>query len=285
MKQIADYFIGLPQWQHDNWDKSVLAGDGSALHRYARYFNSVEGNTTFYGVPRAQTVMRWLSDTPDDFRFCFKFRQEISHKGALRAGHPKVLAQLEALEPLASKIGLYCLQLPQSFGPDGLEDLEYFLSELPAEFNYSVEVRNLAFFEKGMAERSLNRLLMRQRVNRVMFDTRSIFASIATDASTLDAQQKKPRVPLHVIATGQQPQVRLITPIHYRSAESYVDQWVAKVCEWLSEDLQPFIFFHTPDNKEAPELARWFVEKLEARRPDAKGLKRWPDNQMQKGLF
>lgn len=285
MKQVADYFIGLPQWQHESWDKGPLAGKGSALGRYARYFNSVEGNTTFYGVPRSETVLRWLADTPDDFRFCFKFRQEISHRGALRAGHPKVMEQLDALAPLAGKIGLFCLQLPQSFGPDGLDALEYFLAALPSEYNYSVEVRNLAFFGKGNDERALNRMLMRQQVNRVMFDTRSIFAQLATDAATLDAQQKKPRVPLHVLATGQQPQVRLITPINYLSAETYVDQWVAKVGEWIDEGRQPFIFFHTPDNQQAPELARWFVEKLELRKSGLRGLKLWPQTGEQEGLF
>jgi len=279
------YYIGLPQWQHDAWDTGPLAGRGSALRRYAHHFNSVEGNTTFYGVPSQSTVARWADETPANFRFCFKFRQEISHRSALVASHPKVLEQLAALEPLREKMGLLCLQLPQSFGPEGLSELEHFVAGLPPEFNYSVEVRNLAFFEKGEEERRLNQLLGQYAVNRVMFDTRALFGQPATDAATLEAQQKKPRVPLHVLATGRQPQVRFIAPMAYQQAERYLDQWVTKVVSWLDAGLEPYLFFHTPDNRCAPQLARWFVAKLELQRPQARGFVPWVDSGEQTMLF
>lgn len=285
MAKGAKYFIGLPQWQHDQWDGGPLAGSGGALRRYARHFNSVEGNTTFYGLPRSETIARWAAETPDNFRFCFKFRQEISHRSALVTSHPLVLEQLDRLAPLQAKIGLLCLQLPKSFGAEGLPELEHFLASLPSEYRYSVEVRNLEFFAKGDAERELNQLLIRQGVNRVMFDTRPLFAEIAADAATLDAQRKKPKVPLHVLATGQHPQLRFIAPIQYERAEKYLDQWVGKVANWLDQGLEPFLFFHTPDNCQAPELARWFVAKLEAIRPAARGFTPWVETGQQDGLF
>jgi len=285
VSSAQNYFIGLPQWQHESWDRGPLSGSGSPLHRYARHFNSVEGNTTFYGLPSVDTVARWSSNTPDDFKFCFKFRQEISHRSALTANHPLVMEQIERLEPLRSKIGLLCLQLPKSFGADGLAQLDRFLAALPDTYVYSVEVRNLEFFAKGEAERELNRILMHYQVNRVMFDTRPLFADIATDAATLDAQKKKPRVPLHVLATGQRPQVRFIAPVEFERAEHYLDQWVAKVAKWLDMGLEPFLFFHTPDNRQAPELANWFVEKLELMCPDASGFTPWQRTGEQDALF
>jgi len=279
------YYIGLPQWQHDAWKAEILGGTGSPLSRYARYFNSVEGNTTFYALPSEQTVERWAADTPDDFRFCFKFRQEISHRSALRANHPLVLEQLRRLEPLAKKIGLLCLQLPQSFGADGLPELEHLLATLPTHHRYSVEVRNLEFFAKGEEERAFNQLLQRYAVNRVMFDTRPIFAQVATDAATLEAQKKKPKVPLHVVATGRSPQVRFIAPMNFTEAEHYLNQWLAKVVSWLDDGLEPFLFFHTPDNAQAPHLARWFARKLSELRPEARGFNPWPAVGEQEGLF
>jgi uncharacterized protein YecE (DUF72 family) len=241
------------------------------LQRYARQFSSVEGNTTFYGLPKPDTVQRWHDETPDDFRFCFKFHQDLSHRSALEVAHPKVAEQFQVLEPLASKIGLLNLQLPKSFNSEGIEHLHRFFSALPDTFNYSVEVRHPEFFDKGDEEREFNQMLLETGVNRVMFDTRPIFAVTASDSATLDAQQKKPKVPLHVIATGQNPQVRFISTMQWQQSERYLDQWVSKALQWIEEGRVPYLFFHTPDCAEAPELAARFVHKLKLAKPTLQG--------------
>ena len=64
-------YIGLPQWQHAAWNHIGLRD----LADYSRYFNCVEGNTTFYALPKVEIVQRWRDMTGDDFRFCFKFRR------------------------------------------------------------------------------------------------------------------------------------------------------------------------------------------------------------------
>ena len=268
---MHDYYLGLPQWQHPVWESGCLAGAGSALQRYARQFSSVEGNTTFYGLPKPDTVQRWHDETPDDFRFCFKFHQDLSHRSALEVAHPKVAEQFQVLEPLASKIGLLNLQLPKSFNSEGIEHLHRFFLALPDAFNYSVEVRHPEFFDKGDEEREFNQMLLETGVNRVMFDTRPIFAVTASDSATLDAQQKKPKVPLHVIATGQNPQVRFISTMQWQQSERYLDQWVSKALQWREEGRVPYLFFHTPDCAEAPELAARFVHKLKLAKPTLQG--------------
>ena len=268
---LHDYYLGLPQWQHPVWEGGCLAGGGTALQRYARQFSSVEGNTTFYGLPKPDTVKRWRDETPDDFRFCFKFHQDLSHRSALEVANPKVAEQFEVLEPLADKIGLLNLQLPKSFNSEGVEHIHRFLLALPKTFNYSVEVRHPEFFAKGDEERAFNQMLLETGVNRVMFDTRPIFAVTAMDSATLDAQQKKPKVPLHVISTGQHPQVRFISTMLWSESDRYLDQWVSKVLQWIDEGRVPYLFFHTPDCAEAPELAARFVDKLKQAKPSVQG--------------
>ena len=39
------YYLGCPQWQDPNWNNQLPPG-GTPLARYARVFNTVEGNTT-----------------------------------------------------------------------------------------------------------------------------------------------------------------------------------------------------------------------------------------------
>ncbi len=282
------YYIGLPQWNHPGWGSSALSGPAvqSTLQRYASYFSSVEGNSTFYALPNAATVERWRQETPEHFRFCLKLPQQISHRLQLRHCQEELRNFIDCISPLQDKLGQLFIQLPARFGPDGLDTLTQFLLQLPAGFSYTLEVRHPEFFAKGEAERALNRLLIERGVNRTLFDTRALFALPRDDAATQDACQKKPRVPLHVIATAQAPMVRFISPLDYRSADPWLAPWVGKVASWLDEGRQPYLFFHTPDNRESPLLAEHFARKLATQYPDAQGLTPWAHAvQQQETLF
>nr|WP_067298709.1 DUF72 domain-containing protein [Marinobacterium profundum] len=282
------YYIGLPQWNHSDWGSSALSGPTaqSTLQRYASHFSSVEGNSTFYALPNATTIERWRQETPEHFRFCLKLPQQISHHLQLRHCQDELRGFIDCISPLQEKLGQLFIQLPARFGPDGLDTLRQFITQLPEGFSYTLEVRHPDFFAKGDAERALNRLLIERGINRTLFDTRALFALPRDDAATQDALQKKPRVPLHVIATGQTPMVRFISPLDYRSADPWLAPWVGKVASWLNEGRQPYLFFHTPDNRESPLLAEHFARELATECPDAQGLIPWVQTvQQQETLF
>ncbi|MGB0866767.1 MAG: DUF72 domain-containing protein, partial [Granulosicoccaceae bacterium] len=170
-------------------------------------------------------------------------------------------------------------------GPEQLTALDRLLAALPEGFNYGLEVRHLAFFAKGNAERELNQLLIERQINRVMFDTRFLFADTASDLETVAAQRQKPQVPLHVIATGQQPMVRFISPMDTARAEPALQQWADKVAEWIAEGRQPHLFFHTPNNDASPFLAYRFAELLGERVEGFKLGECWPRVAVQSNLF
>ena len=84
---IERYFLGCPIWGNKEWAGELFAPDvvqKDFLKQYASVFNTVEGNTTFYGLPSEKAAMRWLSDTPSGFRFALKFPRAISHDKRLR---------------------------------------------------------------------------------------------------------------------------------------------------------------------------------------------------------
>lgn len=282
------YYIGLAQWNHNGWAATALSGQAqhSSLQRYASHFSSIEGNSTFYALPSTDTLQRWREETPEHFRFCLKLPQHISHQQQLRHCERELRQFIAGITPLHAKLGQLFIQLPARFGPEGLETLAQFFTQLPGDFSYCLEVRHGAFFAKGEAERALNRLLTDHGINRTLFDTRALFALPADDAATRDALQKKPRVPLHVIATAQAPMVRFISPLDYRSAAPWLAPWVSKVAQWLDEGRQPYLFFHTPDNRESPLLAQDFARALAICRPDALGLTPWAESvRRQETLF
>lgn len=279
--------IGLTQWQHSAWQDNLLqrGSNTHVIHAYSRYFSSVEGNSTFYGLPKPDTVQQWFNETPERFRFCFKFPQAITHRDQLTRCDGEANAFFRTVEPLGDKLGLLCIQLPAAFSPDSLPVLKKFLKGLPEQFNYAVEIRHLDFFNKGDEEQQFNRLLAAHGINRISFDTRALFAHTADDPVTLKAKEHKPEVPVHALATGDYPMVRLITPMDWRWAVPYLTPWLDKAVSWIAAGKTPYFFFHTPDNAEAPDLAAYFVDALEARLPGVCQFDPWPAPQTNQSLF
>ncbi|NEX75535.1 DUF72 domain-containing protein [Aeromonas mytilicola subsp. aquatica] len=256
-------YLGLPQWSHPAWPGQLLgvgAKPAEHLAHYARVFNTVEGNTTFYASPTPETVRRWADAVPDHFRFSFKFPQAISHQSDLVSAGKQVADFIRLLAPLHDKLGLLKLQLPARFGPQGLARLGAFFEGLPPDFTYALEVRHPDFFAKGEAERALNRLLMDKGINRIMLDSRPLFsvpASLAAkNAALVDAQGKKPRLPVHLLATANSPVVRLIGLPHPEDNHPFLPSWLPHWKQWLAEGKDLYLFIHTADNAQAPELAR-----------------------------
>ncbi|WP_333692327.1 DUF72 domain-containing protein [Atlantibacter hermannii] len=242
-------YIGLPQWSHPRWGRLGI----STLADYARHFNCVEGNTTLYALPKAEIVERWRDQTTDSFRFCFKFPAAISHQAALRQCDDLKQEFFSRLAPLSGRIGQYWLQLPATFGPQDLPALWAFLDGLPDAFTYGVEVRHPQFFAKGDAEQALNRGLHQRGVNRVILDSRPVHTAIPTTQEIIDAQRKKPKVPVHALVTAKNPMVRFIGSDDMARNQAFFQVWLDKLALW-QETTTPYLFLHTPDIAEVPEL-------------------------------
>lgn len=242
-------YIGLPQWSHPGWVRLGI----TSLEDYARHFNCVEGNTTLYALPKAEIVERWKAQTTDAFRFCFKFPATISHQAALR--HCDELTQefFSRMAPLAGRIGQYWLQLPAAFGPRDMPALWAFLDALPKEFTYGVEVRHQEFFAKGEAEQALNRGLHQRGVNRVILDSRPVHSAKPHSEAVRDAQRKKPIVPVHALVTAKNPLVRFIGSDEMEQNVSFFQDWLKKLPGW-EQTTTPYLFLHTPDIAQAPEI-------------------------------
>jgi len=278
------YYIGLPQWHHPDW-YAPEHKDADSLAVYSRHFSSVEGNHSFYGLPSANSVKQWAEQTPADFQFCFKFPRTISHSGNLLACDHLVEEFIQRVSPLDQRIGIIWLQLSQQFSPHHLDSLNQFLERLPKQYHYAVEVRNLRLFDKAQHEIKLNQILKQHDVNRVIFDTRSLFANPAEDDGTLDAIRKKPRVPTHVIALADRPLVRFISPLDLELSKNTLRPWVNKLLQWIDEGRTPYIFFHAPGNHNAPELAQWFSQQVSQVKPEIEPLTLWDREPKQRLLL
>lgn len=261
--------VGAPMWSHQSWvGRHFPADTVDQLASYATWCNAVEGNTTFYAIPAADTVSRWSEQAPSDFRFCFKLPRTITHDRRLRQAREELHRFLEAIAPLADRCGPVQIQLPPSFGPDDMCALVDFVERLPSHWPWAVEVRHPEFFPGGQAERPLNDLLAAHGVNRVLLDSRPLFSGPCETAAEVEAFAKKPRVGVRPVATGSSPLVRFIGLADLEANPDHWDQWLPKVAEWLASGLQPYFFAHTPDNLDSPILNRRFHDAVAQRVPN-----------------
>lgn len=286
---MLPYYLGCPSWNEAGWRGSLYAQtarQSEFLDHYCGVFNAVEGNTTFYAWPSADTARRWSERMPIDFRFCAKVPRDISHEGDLRERLGATRAFLNLLEPLGARVSPLWLQLSAAFGPQRLAELAEWLDALDGR-SVAVEVRHQAFFARGEEERQLNRLLHERGVERICLDARALFACGSTDPAVLHAQAKKPRVPVRPAAFSAHPQVRFIGGPDLDANQPYLEPWIDKVATWIEEGRRPCVFLHTPDNLLAPQQARRFHAALALRLPGMPALPAFADEpaEEQLGLF
>lgn len=236
------------------------------LRHYAGWCDAVEGNTTFYATPTRETVASWARQTDPDFRFVLKLPRVLTHESRLADSGEPLRAFLDAIEPLGPRAHALWIQLPASFAPDDLPVLARFLSRLPAAHRYAVEVRHPAFFASAGAR--LEEVLTAAGAEWIPFDTTAFFASPPTSDAERDAWMKKPRVPVRTRALTDWPIVRYLGRDDTAATVEGWRRWVEVAAGWLREGRSPTVFVHTPDNADAPALARRFHDEVRARVPD-----------------
>jgi uncharacterized protein YecE (DUF72 family) len=265
--------VGCAMWTHKAWPgRFTTTGGSDRLRSYAGWCNAVEGNTTFYATPAHDTVVSWAQQTDPGFRFVIKLPKPITHERRLIGADDELRAFLTAMEPLGPRIHAVWIQLPASFAPVDVPVLETFLQRLPALHAYAVEVRHPAFFTDTRATAELESVLAARGVEWVPFDTTTLFRSPPTSDAERDAWAKKPRTPRRSVALTDRPIVRYLGRDATDLTVQGWQQWVTVVAGWLREGRSPTVFVHTPDNVDAPELARRFHAEVRARVPALEAL-------------
>lgn len=112
------YRIGTAGWAIPRSGLPEAEGEGSQLQRYARSFNAVEINSTFYRMPMARTLERWAADTPPDLRFAVKLARSITHASTAPSA-AELRRSVERIQHLGAKCGPLLVQFAPSRAFDG----------------------------------------------------------------------------------------------------------------------------------------------------------------------
>ncbi len=260
-------YIGCPVWNCDSWSDVVYPAGTKRpqwLNWYSQMFNCVEGNSSFYGIPSAESARSWSSESAPGFKFCMKFPREISHDRALIGTEVATREFLAALEELAlgDRLGPTFLQLGPQFDAGRLDVLTNYLQSLPREFPWAVEVRHLSWFDSGVNEQRLDALLSSLAIDKVIFDSRPLNQAAPDDPSEKESQARKPKTPLRTTVTGKHPLVRLIGRNRVELVDHYLTEWLPTIQSWLTAGHLPYLFTHTPNDSFAPLMARRLWDQL-----------------------
>lgn len=152
--------VGCQGWNYNDWVSGPASGGifyphgtlrAEMLEVYARAFETVEVDSTFYAIPSATTVDGWMKRTPPPFTFSLKLPQEITHERGLREGSARVLAEFcERAMRLSTKLAVILIQLPPQFSAtaENFRALSEFLPYLPRDLRFSIEFRDNGWIEE-----------------------------------------------------------------------------------------------------------------------------------------
>jgi uncharacterized protein YecE (DUF72 family) len=144
------YRIGCSGWNYDSWRHGVFYPERCParkwLEYYARHFDTVEVNATFYRLPTVKAVKGWVDQTPDDFVFAIKMSRYVTHVKRLRDLPPSMELFYSRIEPLvhSPKLGPVLWQLPPTFHRDDARLAEA-LARLPPG-RHAFEFRHESWF-------------------------------------------------------------------------------------------------------------------------------------------
>jgi uncharacterized protein YecE (DUF72 family) len=264
-------YVGCPIWTYKGWIGSLFPeGTKSSdyLREYARRLTTVEGNTTFYAVPAADTIRRWAEETPETFQMCPKLPRTISHAGKLVAHIEEARSFLDVMSQLGSRLGPMFLQLPPRYSPKLFEDLRDFLNVWPRQQRLAVEVRHSDWFDSEHNEK-LNQVLSELGMARVVIDTRPIrdlredrILEGSVYLRMLQARERKPNVPILPERTTDFAFLRYIGhPLRERNAP-FLDEWADYLASLIREGDEAYVFCHCPDERLDPWLCREFHRRI-----------------------
>ncbi|OLS15597.1 MAG: hypothetical protein RBG13Loki_0781 [Promethearchaeota archaeon CR_4] len=154
---MANINVGCAGWDYKDWTgvfypRKLARTDQLAY--YAKFFEFVEVNSTFYNLPTQETLAKWVKVVPDQFRFAVKVWNRISHTKSDSTNDARVsdfFTQLKVLEP---KTACFLLQFPPRFNFTRLNyvRVQHLLEVIPSMHPIVVELRDNSWFAPGILD-------------------------------------------------------------------------------------------------------------------------------------
>jgi uncharacterized protein YecE (DUF72 family) len=247
-RESTRFYIGCAKWGRKDWVGKIYppkTKEADFLTHYARHFNSIELNATFYRMPRAALTAGWKSKVGPDFRFCPKFVNSITHIKRLKDTSEAVDRFINGIAGFGETLGPILLMPHPGFGPKNLAVLDDFLAKLPGDLDVVAELRNPEWYSSPAIFR----------------DTFDLMEKHGVGAAITDALGRRDCV--HMRLTIPEAFIRFVGNNLHPSDYKRIDHWVDRIKVWMDSGIQKVYFFmHQSEEVYSPEGARYVIQRL-----------------------
>lgn len=246
-KGNTKFYIGCAKWGRKDWVGKLYPKGTKPkdfLEHYAQIFNCIEFNAVYYRMPFPTDVMQWKSKVPEDFIFCPKFTDVITHRKRLKNAEFETSKFLEAITEFKENLGPIFLMPHPQMSPKHMEAICEFIDNFPDDVPMFLELRHPAWYEDGYNKELYNFLREQQR------------GTIITDATGR-------RDCVHMHLSTPECFIRFVGNSLHPTDYTRIDDWVQRIKQWMKEGLQTCYFFmHQHEELHSPELIKYLIEQL-----------------------
>lgn len=228
MARRGEIRIGTSGWTYDHWAGPVYPEDvpkEDYLSHYARSLDTVEVNSTFYGLPSESSVEAWRRATPEGFVFAVKASRYITHMKKLKEPATGLPRLFEAIRPFGDRLGPILFQLPPRWRCNP-QRLETFLDALAHGRRYAFEFRDASWHGEDVMD-----VLRRHGAAFCVFDLAGTASPCVTTAGFAYVRLHGPD-----------------GPYCGRYGARTLRQWAERISDWSKGGLDVYCYF---DNDEA----------------------------------
>lgn len=147
-------YIGTSGYQYKHWKGDFYPNDLPVkdwFEFYAKHFDTVEINNTFYKMADAETFENWREAAPKDFCYSIKYSRFGTHMKKLKDPNGHVNYFLDRAIHLKDTLGPVLVQLPPKWKRN-YPRLEEFLQETPRDLRWAIEIRDPDWFSEEFYE-------------------------------------------------------------------------------------------------------------------------------------
>lgn len=229
----------IPEWLGKIYPDKTRKLD--FIKAYGKQFSTIELNATHYKIPTAEVLLRWKNEMPDDFVFCPKFPQTITHYRRFNNCEGITDEFLEVILLFEKALGPSFIQLPPHYSNNKTHDLIRYMESLPRDMKFALEFRHESWFDGSNVSEEAWAAMSELGIGSVITDT----------AGRRDAVHMRLTTPDCIVRFGGNELDQ--------TDEQRLQEWVQRIAKWKKQGLETFhLWMHQPGSLLTPETCRLF---------------------------
>ncbi|HTD93380.1 MAG TPA: DUF72 domain-containing protein [Chitinophagaceae bacterium] len=242
-------YVGCAKWGRPEWVGTLYppkTKEKDFLQHYVEHYNSIELNATHYKIYGEIGTAKWAAKAEGkDFLFCPKMYKGVTHFGKVNNKHFISNEFLRGVMGFGKHLGPIFIQVDDRFSPKRKEELFEYLSSLPTDLQFFMEVRHPEWFSNEKERDDLFNFLRKHNIGAVITDT----------AGRRDCA--------HMHLTVPKVFIRYVGNSLHKTDYTRTDVWVKRMKYWLDHGLKELYFFmHMHDEATSPELSVYLVDQM-----------------------